>query len=166
MRLVQRVGLIVVAAFLVAVTAACGIKLPTKKTTASGTEPTVAIDDRNTNFRPDGSVPANAVRAGKRMAQLHDFDQMKLFIFAYELENNRMPTKEEIVADLKNYPDASEILKKITDGVIILTGTKDKNALWAYEVDADKAGGIVCVGPSGAIKRATAAEVKQYLGKK
>ena len=166
MRLVQRISLVTGVMLLVAVTAACGIKLPSKPTEATTTQPTVAVDDRNTNFRPGASTLKNAVQAGKRMAQMHDFEQMKLFIFAYELENNRMPTIAEIKADLKNYPDASEILKKIDEGVIILTGAKDKNALWAYEVDADKAGGIVCVGPSGAIKRATADEVKQYLGKK
>jgi major membrane immunogen (membrane-anchored lipoprotein) len=165
MRIVLIVGLTLSVMMLLAVTVACGIKMPTKKTTASVTEPTTAIDDRNTNFRPDASVLKNTVQAGKRVAQLNDFQQMSFFILAYDLENNRMPTKEEIVADLKNYPDASEILKKINEGVIILTGTKDKNALWAYEVDADKAGGIVCTGPSGAIKRATASEVKQLLGK-
>lgn len=130
------------------------------------TKSTEKIDDRNTAYRPDGSTLGNAARAGKRMAQMHDFDQMKLFIFSYELENNRMPTIDQIKADLKNYPDASEILKKIEDGVIVLTGTTDKNSLWAYEIDADKAGGIVCVGPSGAIKRATADEAKQLIGKK
>jgi hypothetical protein len=141
----------------------CGFPKPAAKPL---TQPTEKIDDRNTNYRPDGSTLGNAARAGKRMAQMHDFDQMKLFIFSYELENNRMPTIEQVKADLKNYPDASEILKKIEDGVIILTGTTDKNALWAYEIDAEKAGGIVCTGPSGAIKRATADEVKQLLGKK
>jgi hypothetical protein len=163
MRIVLIVGLTLSVMLLLAVTVACGIKMPTKKTTASTTEPTV--DDRNTNFRPDASVLKNTVQAGKRVAQLNDFQQMSFFILAYDLENNRMPTKEEVVADLKNYPDASEILKKISEGVIILTGTKDKNAVWAYEVSADTAGGIVCTGPSGAIKRATAAEVKQLLGK-
>ncbi len=134
------------------------------------TQPTEAapptVDDRNTNYRADQSVLRNTKRAGERMAQMNDFDQMKFFIFSYELENNRLPTVAEIKADLKQYPDASQILKKIDEGVIILTGTKDKNALWAYEVDAEKAGGIVCVGPSGNVRRATADEVKQLLGTK
>ena len=166
MRIVRRVGLVAAAVFVVVVSAACGIKMPTKKTEPSTTEPTVAVDDRNTNFRPDQSALRNAKRAGDRMVQMNDFAQMQLFILSYELENNRMPTADEIKADLKNYPDAKQILKKIDDGVIILIGTKDKNGLWAYEIDADKAGGIVCVGPTGTISRATADEVKQYLGKK
>ena len=142
-------------------------KRPTEptETTSTDTKPTT-VDDRNTNYRPDQSVLRNTKRAGERMAQLNDFDQMKFFIFAYELENGRMPSIMEIKADLKNYPDAAQILKKIDEGVIILTGTKDKNALWAYEVDADKIGGIVCTGPSGAIKRATADEAKELIGKK
>lgn len=136
------------------------------ETTPSGTVPSGPVDDRNTNYRPDQSALRNAKRAGERLAQLTDFDSVKFFIFSYELENGRMPTIAEIKAELKNYPDAAQILKKIDDGVIILTGTKDKNALWAYEIDADKAGGIICHGPSGAIKRATADEVKQWIGKK
>jgi hypothetical protein len=164
MRFVQRISLVTGVVLLVVVTVACGIKLPSKPTEATTTEPTTPIDDRNTNFRPGASVLKNTVQAGKRVAQLHDFDQMKFFIFAYELENNRMPTIEEIKADLKNYPDARDILKKIDEGVIILTGTKDKNGLWAYEVDADKAGGIICLGNS--VSRASADDVKKYLGKK
>ena len=147
---------------LVALTAGVGCDL--LKTKPKSTEPTEKIDDRNTNFRPGDSAPRNALRAGQRVPQLNDFANMKLFIFAYELEHNKMPTIDEIKADLKNYPDARDVLKKIEDGVIILTGTKDKDGLWAYEVDADKAGGIVCVGNS--VSRATADEVKKYLEKK
>jgi hypothetical protein len=147
-----------------ALLAAIGCDFPKPKPKPPAEKVEEKLDDRNTNFRPGASVLKNSVQAGKRVAQMHDFDQMKFFIFAYELENNRMPTIDEIKADLKNYPDAREILKKIDEGVIILTGTKDKNGLWAYEVDADKAGGIICLGNS--VSRASADDVKKYLGQK
>lgn len=137
------------------------------KSAPKPTKPTAEkIDDRNTNYRADGSTLGNAARAGKRVVQLVDFNGLKTIIFDYELNNNRMPTIEQIKADLKNYQDTNQVLKKVEDGVIILTGTTDKNALWAYEIDADKAGGIVLVGPSGEIKRVSADEAKQLIGKK
>lgn len=167
----RRLGFLLLATTVAAVGCNLTINVPKRpteptETTSTDTKPTGPVDDRNTNYRPDQSGLRNAKRAGERLAQLTDFDSVKFFIFAYELENSRMPTIAEIKAELKNYPDAAQILKKIDEGVIILTGTKDKNALWAYEIDAEKAGGIICHGPSGAIKRATADEVKQWLGKK
>lgn len=168
----RRLGIALLATTVAAVGCNLTINVPkrptepteTTGTTAATSTATGPVDDRNTNYRGDQSALRNAKRAADRMAQMTDFDQMKFFIFAYELENNRMPTIAEIKADLKQYPDARQILKKIDDGVIILTGTKDKYGLWAYEVDSDKIGGIICLGNS--VKRATAEEVKQLLGVK
>lgn len=165
----RRLGIALLATTVTAVGCNLTINVPKRateptETAPTGTVPSGPVDDRNTNYRPDQSGLRNAKRAAERMAQMTDFDQMKFFIFAYELENNRMPTVAEIKADLKQYPDARQILKKIDDGVIILTGTKDKYGLWAYEVDSEKIGGIICLGNS--IKRATADEVKELLGKK
>ncbi|MCU0704290.1 MAG: hypothetical protein MUF18_09980 [Fimbriiglobus sp.] len=146
--------------------AACGcnftINVP-KKSTPTTADTTPTVDDRNTNYRADQSALRNAKRAGERLAQMTDFQAVQLFIFEYELNNNRMPTVAEVQQSLKSQADTQHILKKIEEGVIILTGTANKNSLWAYEVDADKAGGIVCLGPSGSIRRATADEVKQYM---
>ena len=134
-----------------------------KRPTQPTEEAPPTVDDRNTNYRPDQSGLRNAKRAGERLAAMTDFTSVQFFIYEYELNNNKMPTIAEIKASLKSAADTQHILKKIEDGVIILTGTTNKNALWAYEVDADKAGGIVCLGPSGSIRRATADEVKQYM---
>ena len=86
---------------------------------------------------------------------------MKTFIFAYELENNRMPTKDELRVELKN---AANLLKLIDEGAIVLPTAMPKQGLWAYEVDADKAGGIVI--DSGNVGRKSADEVKKLLGQK
>lgn len=122
------------------------------------------VDPRNTNTRPGDGALLGPIRAAKRTATLVDFDQLKLFIFSYELDHNRMPTKDDVRNDLKGRADAEVLLKKIDEGAIILTGTTDKTGLWMYEVDADKVGGIMCVG--GNISRATAEDVKKYLGPK
>ena len=117
------------------------------------------VDSRNTNYRPGDGVIVNTARAGKRVAALNDFDQLRTFIFAFELDNNRMPTKEEIRTDLQK--DAQNLLKLIDEGAILFPAILTKQGLWAYEVDSDKAGGIVIT--AGNVSRATKDEVKALL---
>ena len=126
----------------------------------TSTEP--PVDNRNTNYQAGAGTAINTIKAGKRLAAMNDFDQLKFFIFNYELDNNRMPTKEELRTSLKT--DAANLLKLIDDGAIILPSTLQKSGLWAYEVDADKAGGIVVV--ANAVSRKTADEVKTLLAQK
>ena len=116
------------------------------------------VDSRNTNYRPGDGEFVNAARAGKRGAVMHDFGQLRTFIFAFELDHNRMPTKEEIRTDLK---DTQNLLQLIDEGAILLPAKLTKQGLWAYEVDSDKAGGIVIT--AGNVSRATKDEVKTLL---
>ena len=126
----------------------------------TSTEPTV--DNRNTNYRPGDGALINSARAGKRVAAMYDFDQLKILMFAHELENNRMPSKEDMRTSLKT--DAPNLLKLIDEGAIVMPTQPEKQGLWAYEVDADKAGGIVI--ESGNVGRKSADEVKKLLGQK
>ncbi len=164
----RRLGFALLATTVAAVGCNLTINVPKRPTEATSTSATTTatgpVDDRNTNYRPDQSGLRNAKRAGERLAQQTQFDQLGTIMFALELQDNRMPTVDGVKADLKANPDARDLLKLIDDGVIILTGTTDRQGLWAYEVDADKAGGIVLV--SGRARRASADDVKQYLGKK
>ena len=120
--------------------------------------PQPTVDSRNTNYRPGDGVIVNTARAGKRVAALNDFEQLKIFIFSFELDNNRMPTKEEIRTDLAGAPN---LLKLIDEGAILFPAVLTKQGLWAYEVDSDKAGGIVI--SAGNVSRATKDEVKVLL---
>ena len=117
------------------------------------------VDDRNTNYKPGAGALVNSARAGKRLAVLNDFDQLKTYIFAYELEHHRMPTPEQLRVELKG---AANIQKLIDEGAIIMPLPLTKEGVWAYEVDADKAGGIVIA--AGNISRANADEAKALLG--
>ena len=119
------------------------------------------VDDRNTNYKPGAGAIVNSARAGKRLAVMNDFDNLKTYIFAYELENNRMPTAEQLRVELKGAPN---IQKLIDEGAIIMPMPMTKGGLWAYEVDADKAGGIVI--SAGNVSRATADDVKALLAQK
>ncbi len=116
------------------------------------------VDDRNTS-RPAESVIGQAYRAGKRAGLLQEMDQIGKTITATVLVDDRMPTAADIKADLQR--SAAKYAALIDDGTIILTDTKSKTGLWAYEIDADKAGGIVLVG--GVAERKTADEVKALL---
>jgi hypothetical protein len=158
----RRLGIALLATTVAAVGCNFTVNIP-KRPTQPTEEAPPTVDDRNTNYRPDQSALRNTKRAGERLAQMNDFQAVQLFILDFDLNNNKMPTVAEIKASLKAAADTQHVLKKIEDGVIILTGTTNRNALWAYEVDAEKAGGIVCLGPSGNIRRATADEVKQYM---
>ncbi len=133
----------------------CGCKQ--KNSVPIATQP--VVDSRNTNYRPGDGVIVNTARAGKRVAALNDFDQLKFFIFEHELNNNRMPTKEEIRTELT--ASAPNLLKLIDEGAILFPAVLTKQGLWAYEVDSDKAGGIVIT--AGNVSRATKDEVKALL---
>jgi hypothetical protein len=144
----RRLGFALLATTVAAVGCNLNINLPKRATVPTEAAPPT-VDDRNTNYRPDQSGLRNAKRAGERLAQQTQMDQLGTIA---------------VEADLKANPDARDLLKLIDDGVIILTGTTDRQALWAYEVDADKVGGIILV--SGRARRAKADEVKQLLGVK
>lgn len=135
-----------------------------EKAAAKIEEPAPApVDDRNTAHVPGGGTVQNVRKAARRAVTMNDMQQLGTLIFSSELETNKMPTVSEIKALLKL--DGQHILAAIDEGVIILTGTTDKRGLWAYEIDADKAGGIIVTGPTPAARRASADEVKTLLGK-
>lgn len=121
------------------------------------------VDPRNTNFVQGGGAVQNVRQAARRAVTLNDMQQLGTLIFSFELENNKLPTASEIKGMLKT--DGKSILAAIDEGTIILTGTTNKAGLWAYEIDADKAGGVIVTGPTPAARRASAEEVKQLLGK-
>jgi hypothetical protein len=98
-----------------------------------------------------------AVRREKAQSELN---QLALSIEQLRDPFGKMPTKEEIMADLQR--SAPTIFKAIQEGSYILTGTKDPSGLWAYEVDADKHDGLAVIG--GRATRSTTDEVKKYLG--
>jgi hypothetical protein len=144
---------------LVLLAAVCGCKKVAQPTDGT-TSPTFPVDDRNTNYRPGAGALKNTVQAGKRTAAMHDYEQLKTIVFAMELENNRMPTKEEIRTELTG--NGQNLLTLIDKGAIIMPDKPMKDGVWYYEVDAEKVGGIVVY--KGNVTRATAEDMKKYLG--
>jgi hypothetical protein len=116
----------------------------------------------NTNFVPGGGAVQNVRKAGVRTISLADMRSLGQSVFQTVQLDDRMPSAAEIKQSMQR--EAPNVFAAINEGSIILTDTKNKTGLWAYEVDADTKGGIVLV--SGTASRATADEVKQYLANK
>jgi hypothetical protein len=133
-----------------------------KSTSSADSTPTggAAVDERNTNYVAGGGAVQNVRQAGKRTVALNEMSQLGQLIELQYNESGKMPN---IAAIKANLTQAQSILTHITEGSIILTGTTDHAGVWAYEVDADKAGGIVL--QAGSARRASKDEVKQLLGK-
>ena len=148
----------------VAILGGVGCKKKKAVSTAApvATTPTPApVSEKNTNFQPGAGAVQNVRQAARRTVSLNDMHQLGIAIQQTFQLDGKMPDIEQIKAEVKTFPN---IPAAIQDGTIILTGSKNASGLWAYEVDADKVGGIVLVG--GSARRADATEVKQLLAQK
>jgi hypothetical protein len=114
----------------------------------------------NTNYVAGGGAVQNVRQAARRAVALNDMHQIALVIAQWEIENNRMPNRNEIYAALASSPN---LKKLIDDGDVILTGTNRRDGLWAYEVEADTKGGVAVV--SGTAARYSADDIRQHLGR-
>lgn len=112
----------------------------------------------NTNYVPGAGAIQNTRQAARRTVALNEMSQLGQLIELQYNDLGRMPTKQQILANLSQAPS---ILQHINEGNIILTGTTNHSGLWAYEVDADTRGGIVL--QAGSARRATKDEVQQLL---
>jgi hypothetical protein len=101
----------------------------------------------------------SALNAARRLNAQVELDQLALTIEQLRDPFGKMPTKEQILAELKR--SAPTILKGIEEGAYILTGTMDGGGLWAYEVDADKQPGFAVIG--GRATKSKPEDLKQYF---
>lgn len=121
------------------------------------------VDDRNTAPVAGGGALQNVRQAVRRTVTLAEFNALGVLILSYDLDNNKMPSTAEIKKLLEADFNMRKVLEAVNDGSIILTGTKTRMALWAYEIDANKAGGVVLY--NNVASRATAEEVQALLAK-
>ncbi|OWK41662.1 hypothetical protein [Fimbriiglobus ruber] len=144
----------------VLVTVGCKKSQPITAATTSTPPPAApaAPNPGNTNYQAGGGAVQNVRQAGRRTVALNDLHNLGLAIKQVETLDGRMPDKARIIEEVKTYPN---IPAAINEGVIILTGTMNSGGLWAYEVDANRVGGLVLVG--GVARRAEATEVQQLL---
>jgi hypothetical protein len=87
--------------------------------------------------------------------------QLRIFIESASLATGQMPTKQQVVDELKRSPDAKAIVALIEDGSIVLTNLKQREGVWAYEKLAPTQGGNV-VTHTG-LERMTAEQLNNLL---
>jgi hypothetical protein len=97
-------------------------------------------------------------KAARRTQALNEMNTLGQVISMMQNDLGRMPTKEQIVAELKQYP---QVLAAVNEGSFILTGTTEPGGLWAYEVDADTKPGIALIG--GRATRTTPDDLRPYF---
>lgn len=107
---------------------------------------------------PNGNGPLGAAA---RLVGLKDMQDLQIFIDAASLAGGKMPSAADVYAALVEA--RSPAAKLVKDGAIILTGTKERESVWAFEARAYLNGGWA-VSQNG-IETLTAAEIKKRLGK-
>jgi hypothetical protein len=143
----------------------CGCK---KKTTQPTTAPTViqttavTVPSENTNYEAGAGAAQNIRNAAKRLVTMAEMSQLGVFIELEYTNNGKMPGVKTLMASLQK--DSPNTYKMIQEGTIILCWTASHEGLWAYEVDADKKGGIGLI--TGQARRCEASEIQSLLPKR
>ena len=87
-------------------------------------------------------VEPSVENAPKVIRALLDFGAPLMGLTAMDLENGKMPGTNEILTALKADGSQKPLVDMIEDGTIKLTGTKNRSAMWAYEVDSETKGRV------------------------
>ena len=121
---------------------ASGCKKAKVASAVASAEPAPSGGAADTNYMPSGGAVQNSRRAAERIKVDAELQQLGQLMEVQFNELGRMPT----VAEVKGYLTQSQnILGHITEGNIVLTGTKNHAGLWAYQKNADTLGGLVLV---------------------
>jgi hypothetical protein len=135
---------------------------------STGRSNTPSTGGESTGGTPSGGAPRGSTKLGgvvggvrgaaRRTEALNEMRTLGQVISLLQNDLGRMPTKDQVVTELKAYP---KLLEAVNQGAFILTGTTEAGGLWAYEVDADTIPGIALIG--GTAMRSKPEELKQYF---
>jgi hypothetical protein len=110
-----------------------------------------------------GSPTGGAVQAVRGAVQrtltANDLSNLRIFIDNASLASGQMPSRDEILAAAKQGDPKLHAL--LQDGLIVLTGTRTREGIWAYEKDAPSKGGMVL--SSMGVERLTPQELNHRL---
>lgn len=107
--------------------------------------------------RPGGGV----VTAVNRAVNLNEMQNIQKFIQIAELDFNRMPTAQEVAQSLQR--SAPKTYELIQSGVIVITGTRNREGIWAYTKDPQSVAGEHLVVTGSSCGRMTADELRRLL---
>jgi hypothetical protein len=104
---------------------------------------------------------AQAVRqAAVRTVNRNELNNIRLFIDTASAVG-QMPTRQEIMQSLQR--DAQATYKLVEEGVIILTGTRSRENIWAYTYNPQTAAGEHLVVTASGIEQITTQRLTQML---
>jgi hypothetical protein len=108
-----------------------------------------------------GGAPQAVRGAVQRTVNLNELKNVQLFIETASAASGRMPSPQEVAAALQK--EAPKTFALLQDGSIVLTGTRSREAIWAYTRDPQSGAGEHLVITSSDIGRMPAAELGARL---
>ena len=121
---------------------------------------TKGIADRN-NQIPHGPVQAVRGAVGRTVNE-NDMRNLHIFLENASSATGSMPDKNAIMAQLNSSQDARNLVTAINEGLIVLTGSTQRESVWAYEKNATINVGWVIT--NNGVERMDANSVKRMLG--
>ncbi|MCS7272169.1 MAG: hypothetical protein NZ703_13895, partial [Gemmataceae bacterium] len=109
---------------------------------------------------PDASPGSTRPAAPLRTVTRADMQDVWIFMENASAVSGRLPSPAEVYAALMQAQ--SPALALVREGAITLTGSRNRESVWAYETRALQQGGWVA-GPNG-VEELSAAELRQRLG--
>jgi hypothetical protein len=109
-----------------------------------------------------GGGAVQAVRtAVKRSVSENDLKNLHLFIENASAASATMPSPQQITAEMQR--EAPQLVKKIQNGDIVLTGTRTREGIWAYTKEPQSVAGEHLILTSSGIERMPATTLRQRL---
>src|SRR5262249_18466387 len=106
--------------------------------------------------------PGQAVRkAVARAATQNDMKNLHTYHYDASLASGKMPTAKQIFDDVQK--GAPNIAKLITDKVIVLTGAKTRESIWAYTSQEQSTAGYYLAISNNGVEQLSAAQLNQRL---
>src|SRR5438132_12637257 len=87
------------------------------------------------------SARTASAQAVTRTVTQNDLKNLQIYMEAASAESGKLPDKATIIAALKMEKGAANLVKAIEAGVLVLTGTNNREDVWAYEKSAPEKGG-------------------------
>jgi hypothetical protein len=109
-------------------------------------------------------VRAASADDDKTKLTLDDYKNLHLYMDTVSGVTGKLPDKETTVAALKMEKGATNLVKAIEDGSLVLTGATSRDDVWAYEKDAPVNGGYVLT--SNGVDKLDAEAAKKRIGDK
>ncbi len=106
-------------------------------------------------------VVQNVRGAVNRTVTQAELKSLHLYIDTASGASGEMPTIQQITTDVSSPTGDRKLAAALQDGSIVLTGTRTREGIWAYEKNALTAGGMVV--KSDGIERMTAEQLKKAL---